>query len=116
MRLVPIFPSEIMAWLLYDEAIHMYGAINLNVYIGYKTNGEFGFDLGSGPPGSINHKRSYANTLAPMSESQFRLKGKMLAAIAKEFYDNGIEPNVDPIVIEPEIPWGLVNEALAGDV
>jgi hypothetical protein len=68
------------------------------------------------PPGSINHKRAYATILAPMSESQFRHKGKLLSNLAKEFIADGIEPpkNVCPVQPDLEVPWGMIKEALRG--
>ena len=83
-------------------------------YEGYKTNGEEGFNLHSGPPGSVNHKRTYSTFLASMSESQFRSKGKILAALAKEFVMNNVEPTVDVPAIERDLPWGMMEEALTG--
>jgi hypothetical protein len=85
-------------------------------YDGYKTGGEIGFNPRSGPPGSINHKRAYARFLPPMSESQFRDKGKSLANLAKEFVDNGILPpeNLRPQLPEREAPWGMIEVALNG--
>ena len=32
-------------------------------YDGYSTDGEVGFHLGVGPPGSINHRRAYSSVL-----------------------------------------------------
>jgi hypothetical protein len=81
---------------------------------GYRTNGEIGFNPGSGPPGSINHKRSFTGIFKTMTESQFRDKGRLLASLAKEFVETGTEPPEDrrPVRIEQEIPWDIVEAAL----
>jgi hypothetical protein len=83
-------------------------------YDGYSTGGEIGFSPNSGPPGSINHKRAYARTLASITESQFRDKGKVMAGIAKELFECDIAPPEDMRPGEPEreVPWGMIQEAL----
>ena len=85
-------------------------------YDGYVTNGSIGFNPNSGPPGSINHKRSFANTLRPWNESQFRDKGKKLAAIAKECVEIGFSP---PEILRPQhtdqyVPLSMVHQASLG--
>jgi hypothetical protein len=61
-------------------------------YDGFYSKGEYGFNPGSGGPGSVNHKRAYTRVLGSMKESQFRDKGKSLGNLAKEFVENGIDP------------------------
>jgi hypothetical protein len=85
--------------------------------MGINPGGEIRFNANSGPPGSINHKRAYAATiLAPMTESQFRDKGKFLSSLALECIENNIEPPDErrPVQPERETPWSMINEALSG--
>jgi hypothetical protein len=84
-------------------------------YDGYSTDGEVGFHLGAGPPGSINHKRAYSYVLDEWTESKFRHKGQNLAELAREFVELGLVPRADLRPAEPErqVPWGLIEEALA---
>jgi hypothetical protein len=97
-------------------ADHLELFVFFKYYDGYKTGGEIGFNANSGPPGSINHKRAYTTILAPMTESQFRDKGKLLSSLAQEFIANDIEPldHLRPIQPNREVPWSMINEALSG--
>lgn len=97
-----------------DDELELF--IFFKYYDGFNSGGEVGFNPGSGPPGSINHKRSYASILAPMSESQFRNKGKMLGNLAKDFVESKITPpeNLRPEQQERTTPWSMIHEALAG--
>ena len=81
---------------------------------GCRTNGEIGFNPGSGPPGSINHKQSFTGIFKTMTESPFHDKGRLLASLAKEFVKTGTEPPQDryPVRIEQEIPLDIVEAAL----
>jgi hypothetical protein len=84
-------------------------------YDGYKTKGEIGFNPNSGPPGSINHKRAFQMFLSPLSESQFREKGRLLANLAKEFIDDDIVPS--PYLrpqFERQRPTSMLHEASNG--
>ena len=72
----------------------VYLFILFKYYEGIKTKSEFGFSHCSGPPGSINHKRSF-RVLSSMSESKFCEKGKALAKLAQEFVDAGEDPSFD---------------------
>jgi hypothetical protein len=86
-------------------------------YDAYSTDGEIGFHLRAGPPGSVNHKRAYLSVLEPWSDSKFREKGKAIAKIAKEFADTGSVPPANRRPGEPErqVPWGLIQTATALD-
>ena len=83
-------------------------------YDGFKTSGEIGFSLNCGPPGSVNHKRSYARFLMHWSESTFRFKAKMLASLAKECIENNYTPSEElrPEMPERDRPWGMINESM----
>ena len=72
--------------------------------------------MGSGPPGSINHKRAYTKILDHWSETQFRDKDKNLAGIAQACIENGFEPpeSLRPVVTERDLPWSMIDEALLG--
>ena len=48
-----------------------------------------GFNLASGPPGSVNHQRCYTRLRSMVN---FRTRGHRLGALAKEFLDKNIEP------------------------
>eukprot|EP00957_Ditylum_brightwellii_P010514 796848-Ditylum_brightwellii.AAC.1 len=65
-------------------------SLDLFIFVQYyndiKINGEIGFSAHSGPPGSINHKKSF-HCLQSMSESRFCEKQKVLAELAKEYVD-----------------------------
>jgi hypothetical protein len=82
-------------------------------YDGYKTDGEIGFSPRSGPPGSINHLRSYQRLALLLTESQFRDIGKKLAIIATECVDNDYTPpeNVRPAAPGRPVPWGMMEVA-----
>lgn len=86
-------------------------------YDAYLTDGEIGFHLNAGPPGSINHKRAFSKVLEPWNESKFRQKGHHLAKLAKEFVDAGLEPpaNLRPTEPKRQVPWGMIETALALD-
>lgn len=85
-------------------------------YDGMYTDGEIGFDPKAGPPGSINHKRSFREAFADWNESQFRYRGKQLGTLAKSFVENGIVPPDDrrPEIPQSGTPWGLIEAALEG--
>jgi hypothetical protein len=84
-------------------------------YDAYSTNGEVGFHLGAGPPGSINRKRAYSSVLDEWTKSKFRQKEQDLAELARELVELGLVPRADLRPAEPEqnVPWGLIEEALA---
>jgi hypothetical protein len=65
-----------------------------NYYDGISTDGRIGFNPRSGPPGSVNHKRAYA-IFDPVTPSDFRLKGKAMAGLAKDFVDKNVVPSED---------------------
>jgi len=94
----------------------VYLFIFFKYYEGIKTKGEFGFSPRSGPPGSINHKRSFC-VLASMSKSKFREKGKALAKLAQEFVDAGEEPSFECPSFLNEIsePTGMIEQAAKAD-
>ena len=82
-------------------------------YDGYVTRGEIGFSENAGPPGTVNHKRAYANYFSDFSEAKFREKGRVLANLAKEFIAENIIPpnNLRPPPIERQLPRGLLHES-----
>ena len=79
-------------------------------YDGITTGGRIGFNLKAGPPGSINHKRSFL-VLKDVTESAFRLKGKEMACLAKEFIDKGVAPAE---ARRPSVPRQEPTNLLAG--
>jgi hypothetical protein len=80
-------------------------------YDGFSTDGRIGFSPRTGPPGSVNHKRAHA-TLADLTPSQFRAKGKNLGDLAKEFVELKVvpPPNLRP-ELQPRVPAGLFRGA-----
>lgn len=92
-------PEERLAKVVDEKEIFMFQ----QYYQGYLTNWETGFNLRTAHPGSVVHKRVYANYFSTMNESHFRNKGKYLAELAKEFAEAGIQPDTVPIV-PPRVP------------
>jgi hypothetical protein len=80
-------------------------------YDGYDSDGRIGFNPGSGPPGSVNHKRSFTR-LDSVAPSAFRKKGRELGNLAKEFKELGVNPppNIRPQFV-PQLPLGMLLEA-----
>jgi hypothetical protein len=78
-------------------------------YDGFSTDGRIGFSPRSGPPGTLNHKRAYDATLAHLTPSQFRVKGKSLGDLAKKFVEQQVvpPPNLRPSELQPRVPAGL---------
>lgn len=88
-------------------------------YDGFKSAAErkedptvphYGFNLASGPPGSVNHQRCYTRLRSMVN---FRTIGSRLGALAKEFLDQNIEPPEEyrPIEDDPEPPFDMIEEA-----
>ena len=81
---------------------------------GYITGEEIGFNPSAYPPGSINYKCAYTTFLSRCTESHFRDKGKLLAALAVQcIEENFTSPNQSrPEEPAPVIPIGMRMEAL----
>jgi hypothetical protein len=89
-------------------------SIFFKYYDGYKTDGEIGFNPRAGPPGSINHMRSFRHLInLGWTDSRFREKGKKMAELALECIDKFFVPPEDlrPDVPERSRPIGMMQEA-----